>query len=136
MANDIATADAGLAPIVEIATGKLRGASSAGIYSFKGIPYGASTAGRNRFMPPEPPLPWSGVRDALRLCRSRMAIAQSPEAAPGARNAARASGHDTRGRRLPDPECVDTRSRTTAPSGRSWCGCMAAPLAMARATGR
>jgi para-nitrobenzyl esterase len=65
MANDIATADAGLAPIVEIATGKLRGALSAGIYSFKGIPYGASTAGRNRFMPPEPPLPWSGVRNAL-----------------------------------------------------------------------
>lgn len=65
MANDIATADAGLAPIVEIATGKLRGALSGGIYSFKGIPYGASTAGRNRFMPPEPPLPWSGVRNAL-----------------------------------------------------------------------
>jgi len=65
MANDIATADAGLAPIVEVATGKLRGTSSAGIHSFKGIPYGASTAGRNRFMAPEPPLPWSGVRDAL-----------------------------------------------------------------------
>ena len=46
MANDVATADAGFAPIVEIATGRLRGASSAGIHSFKGIPYGASTAGR------------------------------------------------------------------------------------------
>jgi para-nitrobenzyl esterase len=62
MANDIAPADA---PIVEIAGGKLRGASSNGIYSFKGVPYGASTAGRNRFMPPEPPQPWTGVRDAL-----------------------------------------------------------------------
>jgi len=65
MANDIATAGADLAPIVEITTGNLRGASNAGIYSFKGIPYGASTAGRNRFMPPEPPLPWSGARDAV-----------------------------------------------------------------------
>jgi para-nitrobenzyl esterase len=65
MANDIATADAGLAPIVEIAAGKLRGASSAGICSFKGIPYGDPTAGRGRFMAPEPPQPWSGVREAI-----------------------------------------------------------------------
>jgi para-nitrobenzyl esterase len=65
MANHIAAADAGLAPIVEVASGKLRGAASAGIYSFKGVPYGASTAGRNRFTPPQPPLSWAGVRDAL-----------------------------------------------------------------------
>ena len=65
MANDIAAQDAGLAPLVEIASGKLRGASSDGICSFKGIPYGASTAGRNRFMPPELPQPWAGVRDVL-----------------------------------------------------------------------
>jgi para-nitrobenzyl esterase len=65
MANDIATADAGLAPILEVSTGKLRGAVSAGIYSFKGVPYGASPTGRSRFIAPAPPLPWSGVRDAL-----------------------------------------------------------------------
>jgi para-nitrobenzyl esterase len=75
MANDIAAADASLAPLLEIASGKLRGVSGAGIYSFKGIPYGSSTAGRSRFMPPEPPQPWPGVHDALRLCRPCMAIA-------------------------------------------------------------
>jgi para-nitrobenzyl esterase len=45
--------------------GKIRGVDIDGIKIFKGIPYGASTAGTNRFMPPAEPADWSGVRDAL-----------------------------------------------------------------------
>jgi para-nitrobenzyl esterase len=82
MANDIATTDAGLAPIAEIVTGKLRGTSSAGIHSFKGIPYGASTAGRNRFMPPEPPQPWSGARDAVAYAGRAWQLPNRPERRP------------------------------------------------------
>src|SRR5579863_6335744 len=49
----------------ETAYGQVRGTEADGIKVFKGIPYGASTAGKNRFMPPVNPARWTGVRDAL-----------------------------------------------------------------------
>lgn len=51
--------------IAETACGKIRGIENRGIKIFKGVPYGASTAGANRFMPPVDPPRWAGVRDAL-----------------------------------------------------------------------
>ncbi|MFN3312622.1 MAG: carboxylesterase/lipase family protein [Hyphomonas sp.] len=54
-----------LFPVVETSNGKIQGASSAGVHVFKGVRYGASTEGRNRFMPPQPVEKWAGVRSAL-----------------------------------------------------------------------
>src|SRR6185436_20001260 len=67
--------------IAETAYGRVRGTDTAGIRVFKGIPYGASTAGKNRFMPPVAPAKWSGVRDALAYGSS------APQSEPGARRA-------------------------------------------------
>jgi para-nitrobenzyl esterase len=50
---------------VETAYGRIRGASQGGVHVFKAIPYGDTTAGANRFMPPKPPKPWTGVKDCL-----------------------------------------------------------------------
>ena len=49
----------------ETTNGKVRGLISSAIRQFKGVPYGASTAGANRFKRPQRPQPWSGVRDCF-----------------------------------------------------------------------
>jgi para-nitrobenzyl esterase len=59
-----AAADTG-SVITPTSAGRVRGTVVEGINIFKGIPYGANTAGRNRFMPPTKPAAWTGVRDAL-----------------------------------------------------------------------
>ena len=59
------TAKSGGDVVVDTTFGKVRGRKLNGISTFKGIPYGASTAGAGRFMPAKKPVAWTGTRDAL-----------------------------------------------------------------------
>ncbi|MGC1303026.1 MAG: carboxylesterase family protein, partial [Caulobacteraceae bacterium] len=51
--------------VAETSYGKVLGQANGPINEFKGVPYGAPTGGRNRFMPPGKPTPWVGVRECL-----------------------------------------------------------------------
>jgi para-nitrobenzyl esterase len=45
--------------------GKVRGFVDGGVLTFKGIPYGQTTAAENRWLPAKPPEPWDGEYPAL-----------------------------------------------------------------------
>jgi len=51
--------------IAETINGKVRGFIHKDIYNFLGIPYGANTEGKNRFMPPQKPEPWTDIYPAV-----------------------------------------------------------------------
>jgi para-nitrobenzyl esterase len=52
-------------PVADTTCGKLRGRTEEGVHVFRGVPYGADTSGKNRFMPPQKPAAWKNVRDAV-----------------------------------------------------------------------
>ncbi len=98
-----------LVVIADTTLGGVRGVDSGGIKTFKGIPYGASTAGANRFMPPSDPQKWAGVRDALEYGHSApQRDPSAPPPAPGVERLRIASSD--RRRRLPGAECLDSGS--------------------------
>ncbi|AWV99877.1 carboxylesterase/lipase family protein [Arcticibacterium luteifluviistationis] len=68
VACDVATGDdpilqmgEGIA-VVNTTNGDVQGFKLRGINTFLGIPYGANTAGENRFMPPKKPEPWTDIK--------------------------------------------------------------------------
>jgi para-nitrobenzyl esterase len=50
---------------VTTSLGSIRGYVDDGVQVFTGVPYAASTAGANRFLPPQKRQPWTDVRDAM-----------------------------------------------------------------------
>src|SRR5579863_9060062 len=62
--------------------GKVRGFVDGGVLTFKGVPYGQSTAGENRWLPAKPPAPWTDEYPALTYwanCPQNLHTWTSPE---------------------------------------------------------
>jgi para-nitrobenzyl esterase len=51
-------------PVVKTRSGPVQGLMDNGVCAFKGVPYGAPPIGKLRFMPPQPPKPWTDTCDA------------------------------------------------------------------------
>jgi para-nitrobenzyl esterase len=63
-------------------SGKVRGFLDGGVFTFKGVPYGQTTAGQNRWLPAKPPAAWSDEYPALVYganCPQRLHTWTSPE---------------------------------------------------------
>ncbi len=84
---------------VETASGKVVGTIVEDVLVFKSVPYGASTAGPARFLPPQPPVPWRGARDCS------LFSGRAPQA--GLRPATRPELEDFSGAADPSPETED-----------------------------
>jgi para-nitrobenzyl esterase len=54
-----------LSAIAQTQYGKVRGYLDGGVFTFKGVPYGQDTGGKNRWLPAKPPEPWQGELHTL-----------------------------------------------------------------------
>ncbi|MFN0148272.1 MAG: carboxylesterase/lipase family protein, partial [Dehalococcoidia bacterium] len=67
--------------IVSTTAGHLRGAAEGALHVFRGIPFAKPPVGDLRFRAPQPPEPWTGVRDALAFRPAALQVASPVGAA-------------------------------------------------------
>jgi len=69
-------------PVVATETGRVQGTISDGVKAWKGIPFAATTAGANRWRPPQAVTGWPGLRDAAQYGHDCMQLPFPSDAAP------------------------------------------------------
>jgi para-nitrobenzyl esterase len=69
-------------PVVSIDSGKMRGAASATVVAFKGIPFARPPVGALRWRPPQPPTAWHEIRTAVSYGPDCMQVPFPGDAAP------------------------------------------------------
>jgi para-nitrobenzyl esterase len=85
-----------------------------GGYKFFCVPYGASTAGEGRFMPPKPPVAWAGIREVPKQASIAPQLdPQATPAQPGSRRAA-VSGIGSEAGSLETEDCLNLTLYTPA----------------------
>ncbi|WP_438765692.1 carboxylesterase/lipase family protein [Kushneria sp. TE3] len=69
--------------VARVDNGLLRGEQAQGFSVYRGIPFAAPPVGANRWRPPQPVKPWSGVRPATRFGRDCMQKPLTSTTSPG-----------------------------------------------------
>ena len=69
-------------PVAQTDKGRVRGAASEGVDSWKGIPFAAPPVGALRWRAPQPAAAWQGVRDATAYSHDCMQVPFPSDAAP------------------------------------------------------
>src|SRR5579859_8209700 len=77
-------------PIIETRYGKVQGSEQGSISVWKGIPFAQPPAGKLRFRAPQPPEPWTGVREATTFGSMAPQVAEMGTSMVGAIGADRA----------------------------------------------
>lgn len=80
----LASAAAAPPPAVRVDSGQLQGVVDDGVASYKGIPFAAPPVGDLRWRPPQPAVPWTGVRQSAQYGADCMQGRFGPPPAPGA----------------------------------------------------
>ncbi|MGE5199367.1 MAG: carboxylesterase/lipase family protein [Rhodospirillaceae bacterium] len=96
-------------PVVRVDGGELQGVAADGVEAFKGVPFAAPPVGDLRWRPPQPPAPWTGVRQAAEFGADCMQgrFGPPPTAAPGAPPAAApAAAAPAPPARVPSEDCL------------------------------
>ncbi len=91
--------------VVSVAGGRLRGVWRGDLWSFSGVPYGRAPTGSLRWLPPQPPEPWVGVRDSSEFGP----IAPQPPSVPGPTSTAEPGGAESQ-----DEDCLSLNVWTPA----------------------
>ena len=123
LASAGARAQPSSAVTVETTGGRLRGVATGGVDAFKGIPYAASTAGANRFLPPAPAAPWPGVREATAFGPSAPQLPASTEPLTAWYNALEPMGEDCLSLNVWTPGTTGKRPVMVWLHGGAWVSC-------------
>lgn len=106
--STVRAAEPAAEPVVETGFGRVRGERGVhGGYRFFCVPYGASTAGAGRFMPPKPPAAWAGIREVPRAAVIAPQINPKATPAPPGSNRAAISGIGSEAGSIESEDCLN-----------------------------
>jgi len=106
--------DAERTDVVSTSNGPVRGYRAGGLSIFKGLRYAAPPLGKLRFVPPQPPAPWTAPAEALTLGAPAIQVGVEPGGTTGGKSA---GDPPAPGQPGTDEDCLFLNVWTPGPTG-------------------